>query len=391
MSTMRVRIYDVRFGDAILVSIPDGDVQRHLLIDVGNVQAGAGGADHVFAPIMRDVKSVLGDRPLDVYVMTHEHLDHVQGLMKVKDDQELRFEIDQAWLTASAAEDYYAEHPNAKKGLDAAHEILDGVKGLLAASPESAPAPVLALLANNNYRSTGDCVRHLRQIAKNKTVYVSRGSQPEHPFPDTSIEFWAPEEDTFAYYGRFRPMALGMAPGAGPAGESTVTVPLPPRGVDAGAFYDLVEARRSGWVENLLAIDRAANNTSVVFTIEWQGWRLLFTGDAEIRSWRTMNREGVMKPVHLLKVSHHGSHNGTPEMEILEKVLPEAPPDARKRYSLVSTCQDTYHDVPHGPTLAGLAGRTEVVSVEDLPDGSLYYDILLESDGTSRVKEGPIA
>jgi hypothetical protein len=54
--------------------------------------------------------------------------------------------------------------------------------------------------------------------------------------------------------------------------------------VDAGAFYDLVESRRRGFEDNLLAIDAANNNTSVVLLLEWRGWRLLFPGDAEVRS-----------------------------------------------------------------------------------------------------------
>lgn len=73
--------------------------------------------------------------------------------------------------------------------------------------------------------------------------------------------------------------------------------------------------------------------------LEWRRWRLLFTGDAEHRSWKEMNKRGVLKPVHFLKVSHHGSWNGTPSGEILDKILPPTPPDRRKRHAAVSTCE----------------------------------------------------
>jgi hypothetical protein len=116
--------------------------------------------------------------------------------------------------------------------------------------------------------------------------------------------------------------------------------------VDAGAFHDLTESRRHGYVDNLLMIDKAANNTSVVFCLEWRGWKLLFTGDAERRSWQTMDSKGVLEPVHFLKVSHHGSATGTPDESLLEKVLPSHRPDDRKRRAVVSTYPDTYPGIP---------------------------------------------
>lgn len=65
MDTLRVRAYNVLFGDAILTSLPDrnpsGNVEtRHILIDVGNVLFKAkGGADHVFKPVMENILEVL--------------------------------------------------------------------------------------------------------------------------------------------------------------------------------------------------------------------------------------------------------------------------------------------------------------------------------------------
>jgi len=86
---IRVRSYNVRFGDAILVTIPDRDAAtgtttpRHILVDFGNVLAGEGGNDAIFKPAIDNIISQLDGRPLDLYVMTHEHMDHVQGLFHV--------------------------------------------------------------------------------------------------------------------------------------------------------------------------------------------------------------------------------------------------------------------------------------------------------------------
>ena len=40
---LRVRLYNIRFGDAVLVTVPDNGTTRHILIDVGNVLVGEGG------------------------------------------------------------------------------------------------------------------------------------------------------------------------------------------------------------------------------------------------------------------------------------------------------------------------------------------------------------
>ena len=121
MEKLRVRVYNVLFGDAILVSFPDRDaggtvMTRHILIDVGNVPASKeGGEDAVFQPVLEDVLQELDGQPLDLYVMTHEHLDHVQGLPCAErkfytagdDDLKQQLQTRYAWLSASAEENYY--------------------------------------------------------------------------------------------------------------------------------------------------------------------------------------------------------------------------------------------------------------------------------------------
>jgi beta-lactamase superfamily II metal-dependent hydrolase len=362
MDKLRVRAYNVRFGDALLVSVPDRGEEgvvttRHILIDVGNVLLGEGGQDEAFRPVVEDILSELGGQPLDLYILTHEHMDHTQGLPyadKVfypNEDLRERLNTRFAWLTASAAEDYYEQHPDAKKKHLALEETYAAIRNFLRASPETSSAAIETLLINNNPRSTKQNVRYLRGLAEH-TAYVHREFDitGNHPFHETQFEIWAPEEDTSEYYGRFRPMAMGVAPSENRRKRPELVALTPPHGVDAGAFYRLIE-QRQGYVENLLAIDKAANNTSVVFCLMWRGWKLLFTGDAERRSWKTMNKKGVLKPVHFLKVSHHGSHTGTPDPDLLDKVLPIQRQDARPRTVLVSTFEDTYDNVPDQATL----------------------------------------
>ncbi|MBY0278907.1 hypothetical protein K2Z84_26535 [Candidatus Binatia bacterium] len=388
--TLTVRVYNVRFGDAILVTVPDRDpasgvvTQRRILIDVGNaplVASREGGDDTVFKAVIDDILAQLGDAPLDLYVMTHEHLDHVQGLpyaaWKHYQDLKDRLKVRHVWMTASADPGYYDDprHAEAKKQKLAFEAMHAAIRSHLALEAIPGRESLLRILANNDPSKTGQCVEFLRALNPEATTFVYRGAALEgtHPFREAKLEVWAPEENTAEYYGRFQP--LDALAGSGRAGDATTAVtPTPPPGVDVGAFLNLVAARRAGIADNLLAIDQAANNTSVVFLLEWRGWRLLFAGDAETRSWKTMARQNVLRPVHFLKVSHHGSHNGTPDGALFDAVLPAVAEDARPRSAAISTWVDTYGGIPHEPTNGRLRARCTLRSTLD-DRAALHYDL----------------
>jgi len=219
--TLTVRMYNVRFGDAILVTIPDRDpgsgvtTKRRILIDVGNAPrvagTGEGGDDSVFEPVIADILDELDGKPLDLYVMTHEHLDHVQGLFYAKTklpalNFEDRFKVSHAWLTASAHPDYYDQHPEAKKQKLAFDAMYARLSAFLTLNPAAATHGLMEILANNDPTKTGPCVEFLRNLNAAKTAYVHRGAPlaGTHPFKEAKLSVWAPEEDTSDYYGPFQ-------------------------------------------------------------------------------------------------------------------------------------------------------------------------------------------
>jgi beta-lactamase superfamily II metal-dependent hydrolase len=387
MDKLRVRVYNVLFGDAILISVPDKSgsktVTRHILIDVGNVLIGTGSDDEVFERVAEDIIQQIGKKPLDLYVMTHEHMDHVQGLLYVSNKHGLSLKVKHAWLTASAAEDYYETHPKAKEKKLEAIAAYESIERFLQASSETETPLMRAMRLNNDPRSTTDCVEYLRKLTE-KPTYVYRGCdlKGKHPFREAKFEIWAPEEDTSEYYGSFQPVAFNVTRGNGAGVAPTLMNPLPPPGVDASAFYSLVESRRQGYTDNMLTIDKAINNTSVVFCLEWRDWRLLFPGDAEQRSWKTiwktLRGDEALKPIHFLKVAHHGSSNGMPLAEMLDELMPEKSPDKRPRYAVVSTCLETYNNVPDNDTLKELGTRCKVMSTLDLSETEFYLDVEFE-------------
>ncbi|WP_292833520.1 hypothetical protein [Microbacterium sp.] len=390
MSDLIVRAYNVGFGDAILVSIPDRapsgvETVRNILFDVGNLLAGEANKDEVFEVVVADIIAKTGGE-VDLYVMTHEHLDHTQGLLTAS-NKGLDLRAKHSWLTGSAQPDYYDTHPQAKKRRLEMDAALDDAARTLQASPDD---ELEELLWNNSSRmdtgalglKTADYIAHLRTIAPpDKTHYIDRTTTLEnrHPFQEAKLTVLAPEEDTSDYYRRLPAGGnLTVAPEttAGlKAPKPERALPNPPPGVDPGAYFDLVRSRRGGTRANLLEIDAANNNTSVVVQIEWRGWRLLFSGDAELRSWRTMNGLGLLQPLDVIKVSHHGSHNGTLE-EIFDALLPPQGPDARERYALVSTADDSFDSVPELDTLKYYADRCELVDTRDVGRGEAQEIVL---------------
>lgn len=371
MSDLVVRAYNVGFGDAILVSVPEKargrkEKTRHLLFDVGNLLAGDGNEDEVFTGVVQDIADRTGGI-VDLYVMTHEHLDHVQGLLAAK-RAGVELAARHAWLTGSAHPDYYTTHAEAKLkkrslelALEDAHRIV-----------QAAPDPWLEMMIRNNSTmlppaalglKTSDYVDHLRGIAPtDQTHYVDRTTDlaGKHPFSEAIVRLLAPEEDTSAYYGRrVSGPTLTAAGDAGDAGDAAgaagvagaaavpdapLSLSVPPVGVEPGGFFDLQASRRQNTRRQLMEIDKANNNTSVVLELEWRGWRLLFAGDAELKSWKTMHEQGL-KPVHFVKISHHGSHNGTFD-ELFDELMPQRSPDGRARHALVSTHDGDWDSVP---------------------------------------------
>ena len=78
LATVRIRMYQVGFGDCFLVSFEyagQADPARHVLIDFGTRQLAAG-LD--LPDIAGEIDSHTGGGP-DVVVLSHRHQDHMSG------------------------------------------------------------------------------------------------------------------------------------------------------------------------------------------------------------------------------------------------------------------------------------------------------------------------
>jgi beta-lactamase superfamily II metal-dependent hydrolase len=158
-------------------------------------------------------------------------------------------------------------------------------------------------------------------------------------------------------------------------GEADATELEPPDNISVSDFQQL----RNRLLYSALAFsqkdDDLKNNTSAVLLLEWRGRRLLFTGDAEWTgrgveedrrnsTWDVMLRtpgvkQLLLQPLDLLKVGHHGSHNGTPfheggKEEVLQEIA--SPHRTQVVVSTVSGEHGKKNPVPY-PELLRELGR----------------------------------
>lgn len=362
MAELEIHAYNVGFGDAILVRIPAEPATtespfRDVLIDGGNSFMGEGGND---ADLLKAMKAIhtLTDGRLDLYIMTHEHMDHVQGPLMLKKKTQRNpktFQAERVWMTASSAPGYYQEHDRARRRRNLAKNFRSLLSSMSLKGLDSGTQKQLrTLLEINNPKKTADCVELIRkEITKprHRPRYLHADSTREFvrnsiPFKEADFKIWAPEKDTSVYYGRMRHLSL-----VNKEGISTTSAAIPPRGVSLVDFERLVTTRRNGPIRNALMIDKAGNNSSIVFMMTWKGKRLLFAADAEEKSWRLMENRGLNEPVDFLKVSHHGSGNGSPD-HIFDTVLKGR--HGRRPVTLVSTDEGQYNKVPSDPLMQRL-------------------------------------
>jgi beta-lactamase superfamily II metal-dependent hydrolase len=410
-----VRIYSVGFGDCIYVRIPDDGGHFHMLIDCGTSAA----AD-TLKPAVDDVRSMLprdqdGKAHLDLLVATHPHADHIKGF-----DPEW-FEdvrIGRIWLSLFMKPGHpQAKKTLAFQDManDAALALLNrrglqlspGVQSLLQRSIWNPGA--LKALREDLAQSSGIHPQYPLYVARDLADRLSPEEREQHQLDyeqsttrfrgfqeqATCLRVLSPEWDIDKYYlgqGTFdshslidrymlRTEAYQATPetldasslAAEKAQAAATTKARQPGNISERDFRQL----RSHLLYSALAFsqkdDRLKNNLSVVLLLEWRGRRLLFTGDAEwqgkgVREGRRNSTWDVMlhhpevkqilvQPLDLLKVAHHGSHNGTPfhkggKEEYLEKMV--SPDRTQVLVSTVAGKHGEKNPVPYPPLLEEL-------------------------------------
>lgn len=402
-----VRLYNVGLGDCIYLRVPDPDAAnaRHVLIDCGNKFSDG----DLLRDAVADLEERLPDagdgrKRLDLLVVTHPHEDHVRGF-----DVELfaGIRIERMWLSGGMD----PEHPDAEN----ARALTALADATLARLTESRDPALAALAGELLALSRADGLEALTEglPAANgiEPLYVDTDT-PEDDLAffsaaGTRLRVLAPMHDVDAVYlGRTDVQALTalrgfgetVAAAAAQGGGGGGGAPVEPSNVSREDFRRLRDHLADSALAFVLKAGHLINNLSVVLLLEWRGRRLLFTGDAEVKttregkyeegkpnySWNAMwhhVREHLEKPLDFLKVGHHGSYNATPWTaedvdggphpvnEILDHLLPVRAAGDPDRYAVVSTERTgSYEKIPLPELMAELGRRvSNAVTYDETP------------------------
>jgi hypothetical protein len=383
-ATFQIRGYVVGFGDCILLRLPDGGQTRHALIDFGRAPNDPTSIER-FPDIAQDIERQCNGH-LDLIIVTHEHLDHLEGFYREREVFN-RMKVDRVWMSLPSHPEYYTKYPTAKLQ----KKLRDDLAGFAGDARRNGLTlhPAFQSLLENNLANT-DRINYLRKLGEKPVAYMARGLAKEAAgtFKNIKIEVLAPEPDVSIYYsasGREKALtaalaAIGGTPQRVRTGEGMAwDFPSVPRaantdlgGISVNDFERLRRAVREDGVTAARFIDRAQNNTSLCVLIEAGGKRLLLPGDAELESWDVMKQKcrSQLKPVDFLKVSHHGSHNGAP-LELLDSLLPiDRKAEAQVLVSTKRNVYGTKNPVPDSSLLAELERRCRNLVTTDGATGT---------------------
>jgi beta-lactamase superfamily II metal-dependent hydrolase len=387
-----VRMHNVGFGDAFLVTVDRAGRRWTMLVDCG---AHTQGRPRPMREMVSDIVGALpvevgSGRPrVDVVVATHHHADHIAGFAQ---DVWEQVEVGEVWLPFVEDD----TDPDALRLREAQIDVARRLQALVQARVTVAKEPARvamadALVAN----SLGNADAMDRLLGRNGRRFATTpeirwlptldpaGNTIDPGLDGVRVHVLGPSRDPRQLL-RMRPPAnagwLVLDGAAWP--ESSAAEPLFNEAftMDSATVRsmhrDLADARKSlalrsldndaGLLAAASILERAVNNTSLFFVLDVAGTRLVFPGDTQQGGWDHVlddaRGRALVADAAFLKISHHGSHNGTPRRYVEEVLHGEA--YAMLPWGLVKRWKDT---IPKAELLAALRDRGHHVIRADAP------------------------
>jgi beta-lactamase superfamily II metal-dependent hydrolase len=380
-----IRMYNVGFGDAFLVQIPDGARTRRMLFDCGSIEAAPDRPmKDVVDEIITDARDADGTARIDVVIATHRHKDHVSGFANAAwadvevqevwmpwtedpiDPEARRIRNVQSQLTLSLQRGLQARlaSPGAAAALTDLQRAIGIVENALMLSNDAAMKTL-----HNGF--AGDAKR--RFLPKDGERTFTTGALPGvtvHMMGPSHSDDVIRDMDPPKGKSYLRMSTLQLLPeGASPSPFSHEFVQQGYSGTMTSLTADEIDAiQRAGSLSDLavaVALDKAVNGTSLMLMLEVAGTHLLFPGDAQWGTWQAALADPqwreMLKQTGFYKIGHHGSHNATPP-DFVEDLLPT------HTCAMASTrTRKIWPDIPRIPLLDALTRKQTNVARSDAP------------------------
>ncbi|HXO30853.1 MAG TPA: hypothetical protein VN901_00720 [Candidatus Acidoferrales bacterium] len=335
---IRIRMYNVGFGDCFLVSVPARPRTLQILFDCGSHAAGPGPRkiEDVVQDVIADV-STKGKARIDLVVATHRHQDHVSGFQS---ELWSKVEVGEVWMPWT--ED--PEDPEARKILETQSRLavhLESTMLALGLADEVIGVARNSLTNANAMRTLHDgFLGQPRRRFLPPTVRAKCSFTPAH-LPGIKVHILGPPRDPDVIRDMDQPAAESYLRLQVAKGATSTEAMLPFRSnwvvsetvFSAERGYLALKGSEIGRIINLgkgeefelaVALDKAVNGTSLMIMLQIGRSYLLFPGDAQWGTWSAALNDPVWRALlartTFLKVGHHGSHNASPK-EFVEQVL----------------------------------------------------------------------
>ncbi|MES0175369.1 hypothetical protein [Mesorhizobium sp. M0006] len=366
-SPIRIRMYNVGFGDCFLIFLPTARGEKKVAIDCGSLKNKEHTIGEISDLLIEDVREADGVARIDVLIMSHRHADHISGYTNPKWSQ---VEVGEVWMPWLESRD----DPEAK-AIQKRHRA--AALALEAAVNKFALDSQLADVAFNA-KSNDDSLDVLhRGFAKRvKPGFFPKGKSvvekiPSTALPDIEVFVLGPPRDRGALNRPDPPPSQILLTGHREDGEGSEPEkfrPFPDDWEDeyvVGDFdtseVDRAAAKSTMYELAAAELDAELNNTSLVLLFRVGDDYLLFPGDAQWGPWELiLNDEdavALLRKVTFVKIGHHGSHNGTPKT-LLEDILGTNNKKQGIVQAMISmTPYSKWKDIPHQPILDMLTKR----------------------------------
>jgi hypothetical protein len=427
-TSIRLRTYQVGFGDCFLLTFRYPDRDRHVLMDFGSTGLPADAPKTRMLDVAKDIDAEVrgagGDGRLTAVVATHRHKDHVSGFDPTTGSKKsgliiaaLKPElVIQPWtedprLDPNATGPTLAPNGPSKPKMTrvSALSAMQMVAGQVVQEVKrvrylpQALREELSFLGDDNI-GNADAVGNLMSMGPNDYVHAGLPSKLSNLLPGVDVHVLGPpsvdqsagikkqrSKDPQEYWhlqaAAGRTLALAARGRVRPLFPGHVRASQNPFPEDARwLMYHARKVHGDQMLSIVRMLDKAMNNTSLILLFKIGGKSLLFPGDAQIENWSyALSQESMRKlleDVDVYKVGHHGSLNATPKSlwELFHNRSTDTAAPARLT-SVMSTMPgkhgsvDSKTEVPRTTLKAALAKESNLFSTEELHGATFFKDI----------------